>query len=57
MENTIADAAITMLFLCPFIVLLAVGGFLADCVLPRCPRLIRFLERTFDIDLGDDDYE
>ncbi len=57
MENTIADAAITMLFLCPFIVLLAVGGFLADYVLPRCPRLIRFLERTFDIDLGDDDYE
>ena len=57
MENTIADAVITMLFLCPFLVLLAVCGFLADYVLPRCPRLIRFLERTLDIDLEDEVYE
>lgn len=41
----------------PFFAVLAIGGIISDYILPRCPRLIRFLERVLDIDLGGYDDE
>lgn len=41
----------------PFFGLLAVGGIISDYVLLCCPRLIRFLERVLDVDLGGNDDE
>ena len=38
----------------PLFALLLVCGFLADYVLPHCPRVIRFLEWVFDVDLEGD---
>ena len=55
MENTVADAAIIFLYLAPFLLLLEPGGVLADYVLPRCPRLLKFLERVLQVDLGGED--
>ena len=54
MEETLWGLAVTAIYLCPFLALLVVGGFLADYVLPRCPRLLRFLSRVLDVDLSDD---
>ena len=55
MENIIADAAIVALYISPFLLLLGLCGYLADYVLPRYPRLLRFFERLFDVDLGGSD--
>ena len=52
MENMVADATIIFLYLAPFLLLLCLGGYLADHVLPRCPRLLKFLERVLQVDLG-----
>mgnify|MGYP006916227409 CR=1 FL=1 len=52
MESMVADAAIIFLYLAPFLLLLSLCGFLADHVLPRCPRLLKFLERVLQVDLG-----
>ena len=57
METFVEDCAIMAIVLGPFFGLLAVGGIISDYMLPRCPRLIRFLERIFDIDLGGYDDE
>ena len=37
-----------------FLFLLCLAGFLADVVLPRCPRLTRLFEWLFQIDLSDE---
>lgn len=57
METFVEDCAIMAIVLGPFFGLLAVGGIISDYVLPRCPRLICFLERVLDIDLGGNDDE
>ncbi len=57
METFVEDCAIMAIVLGPFFGLLAVGGIISDYVLPRCPRLIRFLEHVLDIDLGGSDDE
>ena len=57
METFVEDCAIIAIELGPFFGLLAVGGIISDYVLPRCPRLIRFLEHVLDIDLGGSDDE
>ena len=56
MEQMIADAAIIALYLAPFLLLLSLGGFLADRVLPHCPRVLKFLERVLQVDLGGENY-
>ena len=56
--GSLIDGSITVsVILCPLFLLLAVGGLIADYLMPRCPRLIRFLERVLHIDLGGNDYE
>lgn len=55
MENLIADAAIVALYALPFFLLLALGSALADYVLPRCPKLLKFLEKILEVDLGSND--
>lgn len=55
MENMVADAAIIFLYLAPFLLLLSLGGYLSDHVPPRCPRVLKFLERVLQVDLGGED--
>ena len=57
MESMIADAAIIALYVCPFLLLLVLGGALADYVLPRCPRLLKFLERILQVDLSGEEWD
>ena len=58
MEVFVEDLLIVAIYLGPWLMVLAACTFLADYVLPRCPRLIRFLEQVFDVDLeGDFDDE
>ena len=45
------DFVITAIMLGPLFGVLTVCTFLSDYVLPRCPRLLHFLERVFDVDL------
>ena len=49
------NLVIVAILLAPFCFGLAVCGFIADYVLPCCPRLTRFLERLFDVDMGGND--
>ena len=52
MEDMVAEAAVMAIYICPFLLLLLLCGYLADHVLPRCPRLLKFLERILQVDLG-----
>lgn len=52
MEDMVAEAAVMAIYICPFLLLLLLCGYLADHVLPRCPHLLRFLERILQVDLG-----
>ena len=51
MSEFIESLLIVAIYLLPLFVVLLVCGVLADYVLPHCPRLIRFMERVFDVDL------
>ena len=58
MDVFVEDLLIMAIYLRPLFGVLLVCVLLADYVLPRCPRLIRFLDWVFDIDLeGDFDDE
>ena len=57
MENLIDGLIVVGIYVLPFLAILCVGGFFSDYVLPRCPRLIRFLERVLDVDLEDDRFD
>lgn len=48
---------ILAIYLGPLFTALLVCGLISDCVLPRCPRLLHFLERVFDVDLEGDLYD
>ena len=46
------------IYLGPLLAALAVGGFVSDVLLPRCPFLLHLLERLTGVDLGgNDEYE
>lgn len=51
MSEFIESLLIVAIYLLPLFAVLLVCGVLADYVLPHCPRLIRFMERVFDVDL------
>jgi hypothetical protein len=57
MENVFGGAAVLCIYLGPLLLALAVGGFISDVLLPRCPFLLRLLERLTGVDLGGNDYE
>ena len=46
-------AAIVLIYIVPFMAVLVVGGIISDVILPRCPRLLRWLEKLLDVDLGE----
>lgn len=52
MENVIDGLLIMAIYLLPLFFALWIGGIFADYVLPRCPRLLRFIERVLQVDLG-----
>lgn len=52
MNDMMEGLAIVIIYLAPLMVALAIGGIISDCILPRCPRLLCFLEWVFGIDLG-----
>lgn len=56
MEDVAEGVVLMSIYLGPFFLALAIGGFFTDYILPRCPRLLRLLERLLQIDLGSDDY-
>ena len=57
MENVAEGVVLMSIYLGPFFLALAIGVFFfTDYILPRCPRLLRLLERLLQIDLGSDDY-
>lgn len=57
MDQLIEGAGLLCIYLFPLFGVLTVGGIISDYVLPRCPRLLRALEKAFDIDLGGFDYD
>lgn len=61
MTYDMIDAALVFLiYFVPFCLLLCIGGFFADYVLPRCPKLEAFLFRMMGVDpdeLYEEDYE
>lgn len=52
-SSMLTDLIMLCLLVAPFFILLGIGCFLADWLLPRCPRLIHFLEKVTGIDLRD----
>ena len=52
MENIIGDALIAAVYMCPILLVLGLCAAFADRVLPRCPRLLRFLGWLCQTDLG-----
>ena len=57
MERIGEGAAILCIYLGPLLLVLGIGGVISDVILPRCPRLLRLLERCLHVDLGGNDYE
>lgn len=58
MEKIGEGAAMLCIYLGPLLAALAVGGFVSDVLLPRCPFLLHLLERLTGVDLGgNDEYE
>ena len=57
MEKIGDGAALLCIYLGPLLAALAVGGIITDVILPRCPRLLRLLERLTGVDFGGNDYE
>lgn len=55
MENIIGDLLIAAMYMCPVLFVLGACAAFADHVLPRCPRLLRFLGWLCQTDLGGDD--
>jgi len=51
-NNVYEGFAIIGIYLAPLMAALAIGGIFSDFILPRCPRLLCFLEWVFGIDLG-----
>ena len=52
MNDMMEGLTIVLIYLAPLFLALAIGGIISDYVLPRCPRLLGFLERVLGIDLG-----
>ena len=55
MENIIGDLLIAAVCMCFVLFVLGVCAAITDHVLPRCPRLLRFLGLLCRTDLGGDD--
>ena len=50
MEGAIDGFVIMAIYLLPLLAALSICGLLADYVLPRCPRLLRLIERILQVD-------
>lgn len=53
MAEMAEGAVIVLIYILPILAVLTVGGIISDVILPRCPRLLRWLEKLLDVDLGE----